>query len=110
PGFDADHLLTAQFRLPVTKYDSPEKILAMFDRTIAEIRAVPGVESAALVRSSPLSGNGDQYPAAIEGKPSASPADEPSVVVNPVTTDYLATMRIPLLAGRDVAATDRAGS
>src|SRR6185503_18058020 len=36
PGFDPDHLLTMQFRLPVTKYSSDEKIVDMFARSIAE--------------------------------------------------------------------------
>src|SRR5262249_42013516 len=61
PGFDGTRLLTAQFRLPAAKYDSPEKIATMFERTLAELSAVPGVEAAALVRASPLSGNGETY-------------------------------------------------
>ncbi len=110
PGFDAKNLLTAQFRLPAAKYDSPDKIWAMFDRAIAELRAVPGVESAALVRASPLSGNGESYPVVIEGRPPAKPGDEPSMQLNSVTTQYFSTMRLPLLAGRDIAETDRKGS
>ena len=110
PGFDTDHLLTAQFRLAPTKYDSPEKIIAMFDRTIAEIRALPGVEAAALVRASPLSGNGDQYPVTAADRPTSKPSEAPSSVLNSITPGYFATMRMPLLAGRDIAERDRAGS
>jgi len=110
PGFDPKNLLTAQFRLPAAKYDSPDKIWAMFDRAITEIRAVPGVESAALVRASPLSGNGESYPVLIEGLPSAKPGDEPSMLLNSVTSDYFATMRLRLVAGRDIAETDRKGT
>ena len=69
PGFDGDRLLTAQFRLPAAKYDTPEKIWTMFDRTVHELRSLPGVESAALVRASPLSGNG----APDSAKPITSP-------------------------------------
>lgn len=110
PGFDGDNLLTAQFRLAPSKYDSPDKIWAMFERTIAGIRALPGVESAALVRASPLSGNGESYPATVQGQPAAKPGDAPMVVVNSITPQYFSTMRIPLLAGRDVGPTDRAGT
>ena len=110
PGFDGDHLLTAQFRLPAGKYDTPEKIATMFERTTAELRALPGVEGAALVRASPLSGNGEQYPATIEGRPPVKPGDQPQVQVNSTTPGYLATMRIPLLAGRDFTASDRLGA
>ena len=110
PGFDGDNLLTAQFRLSPSKYDSPDKIWMMFQRTIAEIRSMPGVESAALVRASPLSGNGESYPALVEGRAAPKPGDAPLILVNSVTPDYFSTMRIPMLAGRDVATTDRAGT
>ncbi|HVX41313.1 MAG TPA: ABC transporter permease [Gemmatimonadaceae bacterium] len=110
PGFDAEHLLTAQFRLPNSKYDSPAKITAMFDQTIAAIRAVPGVESAALVRASPLSGNGETYPIALEGRAAAQPNAGPSMLINSITPRYFATMRIPIVAGRDVSPSDRDGT
>jgi len=110
PGFDAENLLTAQFRLSATKYDSSEKIWSAFERIIAEIRALPGVESAALVRASPLSGNGETYPVIAEGRPTANSGEAPSALVNSVTTEYFSTMRIPVLAGRDIAASDRAGT
>ena len=110
PGFAGDHLLTAQFRLNAAKYDTPDKIWSMFDRTTRELRSLPGVESAALVRASPLSGNGETYPATIEGRTFASIADAPQVQTNTITTGYFGTMHIPVLVGRDVAETDRAGA
>jgi predicted permease len=110
PGFDGDRLLTAQFRLSPAKYDTPEKIWTMFDRTVHELRSLPGVESAALVRASPLSGNGETYPATIEGRGAVAASEAPQVQVNSITTDYFRTMRIPVLAGRDIAEGDRAGA
>ena len=108
PGFDGDNLLTAQFRLPVTKYNTPEKIWEMFERTTTELRSIPGVEGAALVRASPLSQNGESYPVVVEGQQAAKVGDAPMVQINSVTPGYFATMRIPVLSGRDVAGTDRA--
>ena len=110
PGLDASHVLTAQFRLSAAKYDSPDKIWAMFDRTIHEIRAIPGVESAALVRASPFSQNGEAYSAFVEGKPTVKIGDAPQMLLNIVTPGYFSTMHIPLRTGRDVAETDRAGT
>src|SRR4051812_40212410 len=100
PGFDTRNLMTMQFRLPAVKYDSPDKIWAMFDRAIAEIRGVPGVKSAALVRAFPLTGNGESYPVTIEGRPTVAPGDASSVQTNTVTPGYFSTMGIPRLAGR----------
>ena len=93
PGFDPSNLMTMQFRLPAAKYDTPDKIWAMFEQTIAEIRAVPGVQSAALVRAFPLTGNGESYPVTIEGRPPVAPGDAPQVQINAITDQYFATMR-----------------
>jgi putative ABC transport system permease protein len=108
PGFDTTNLMTMQFRLPAVKYDSPAKIMAMFDQAVAEIRAVPGVESAALVRAFPFTGNGESYPLIIEGRPTAAPGQSPQVQVNTITPQYFSTMRIPRLTGRDFALSDNA--
>jgi putative ABC transport system permease protein len=110
PGFDGGHLLTAQFRLPAAKYDSPEKIATMFDRTIAELRAIPGVKAAALVRASPLSGNGETYPVSIEGRPTAAAGDAPQLQLNSVTPGYFDAMKITLVRGRDFTSSDRLGA
>ena len=107
PGFDANGVLTLQFRLPAGTYDTEEKIAAMFSRTIAEVRAVPGVRSAALVRATPLNGNGEVLPYAIEGM--AAPAEKlPVAHTNIISSDFFETMRIPVLAGRDFGDEDRA--
>jgi putative ABC transport system permease protein len=110
PGFDADHVLTMQFRLPVTKYDSDERIAEMFTRAIAEVRGVPGVEHAALVRATPLNGNGETAPYEIDGQAVADPSQMPTAHLNLISNDYFETMRIPRLAGRDFVPEDRVGS
>jgi putative ABC transport system permease protein len=110
PGFDPDHVLTMQFRLPPTKYGSDAKIADMFTRTIGEIRTVPGVQHAALVRATPLNGNGDTFPYEIEGQ-GATPVDKlPSAHRNIVSTDYFETMGVARLSGRDFTPDDRANT
>jgi len=110
PGFDPEHVLTMQFRLPASRYDSEEKIADMFTRTIAEVRTVPGVEHAALVRATPLNGNGETFPYQVEGTGEVDPAKLPTAHLNVVSGDYFETLRIPRLAGRDFTADDRKGS
>jgi putative ABC transport system permease protein len=110
PGFDPDHVLTMQFRLPAAKYDTEEKIAATFDRMLAEIRAVPGVTSAALVRATPLNGNGEMTPFQLDGIGPTDPKKLPMLNLNLATPGYPATMRIPMIAGRDFTGDDRMGS
>src|SRR6478672_3682690 len=104
-GFDAAHVFTLQFRLPPTKYRSPKEIARFFKNSIERVRAVPGVESAALVRAVPFSGNGGAVGYAVEGRPAGDPASAPQARFHLVTPDYFRTLRIPVLKGRDF--TDR---
>ena len=112
PGFDPERVLTLQFRLPATKYDTEERIAGMFTRAIAEIRSVPGAEHAALARAAPLNGNGERIAYEIVGSGVGRPDPDklPSAHRNIVSDDYFATLRIPRLAGRDFTPADRLGA
>ncbi len=109
PGFDPDRLLTAEFRLPAVKYDTPEKISLFMTHALAAIRAVPGVRRAAFVQSIPLSGNwgGVQY--ATLDHPELNTATAPVAQQNTVSDGAFRTMGIRL-SGRDFDARDRAGA
>jgi len=104
-GFDPSHVFTLQFRLPQGKYPKPEDIARFFKSAIENVRAIPGVESAALVRAVPFSGNGGTVGYAVEGLSQIDPASLPQARFHIVTPDYFKTMKIPLLKGRDF--TDR---
>jgi len=104
-GFDPSNVFTLQFRLPQTKYQKPDDIARFFKNAIERVRAVPGVESAALVRAVPFSGNGGTVGYAVEGRPTPDPASLPQARFHLVTPDYFKTLRIALLKGRDF--TDR---
>ena len=104
-GFDSSNVFTLQFRLPQSKYPTPDDIARFFKRTIENVRAVPGVQSAALVRAVPFSGNGGTIAYTVEGQPQPDPTSAPQALFHLVTPDYFKTMRIPILKGRDF--TDR---
>ncbi len=104
-GFDASGVFTLQFRLPQNKYSEPEDIVRFFKSAIENVRAIPGVESAALVRAVPFSGNGGTVGYAVEGRPAPDAASAPQARFHLVTPDYFKALKIPLLKGRDF--TDR---
>ena len=109
-GFQPDHLITAELRLPITKYANDTAMAQFADQALARIRAIPGVRSAALLGSVPLSGNWGATTYLPEGQ--SPPADQvlPTTQVNQVTDGFFATLGIALVTGRDFAATDRLGS
>jgi putative ABC transport system permease protein len=109
PGFDSHNLLTTAIGLPKAKYKKPEQKVAFFSQTLEKVRALPGVESAATIDSLPLQG-GSTQPIMIEGRPLLQMADQPEVPTRDISPDYLKTMHIPLLRGREFSASDTASS
>ena len=104
-GFDASNVFTLEFRLPQAKYRKPEDIARFFQRAIERVRAVPGIQSAALVRAVPFSGNWGNTAYTVEGRTPPQKGAEPQTRYHIVTPDSFKTLRIPLLRGRDF--TDR---
>ncbi len=98
PGFDEKHLLTANIFLSPNRYQD-KQIAPFFDRVLERVRTIPGVQSAAVVNTLPLSG-GAATDFVVEGQPAPAAGDEPSADIRVVAGDYFTTMRIPLLHGR----------
>src|SRR5262249_31692190 len=57
PGFVRETVLTANFALPTTKYDTPEKQIAFQTQLLDRIRALPGVKLAGTTSNLPFTGN-----------------------------------------------------
>ena len=68
--------------------------------TLARLRALPGVASAASLALTPISPEGWAQPVDPEGFTPKSPADV-RMFFNRVSADYFATMRTPVLMGRE---------
>jgi putative ABC transport system permease protein len=98
PGFDERNLLTANIFLSPNRY-TPEQIAPFFDRVLERVRAIPGVESAAIVNTLPVSG-GAATDFVIEEQPGATAENEPSADIRVIAGDYFSTMHIQLLRGR----------
>jgi putative ABC transport system permease protein len=108
PGFDPRNVLTATLAIPNTKYSTTESKVRFFERVLANIRALPGVESAAAIDTLPLQGGSSQY-VAIEGAPPVPESELPVVAVRLPSPGYFQTARIALKAGRDFTDADMAG-
>lgn len=109
PGFDPHHTLTASLEISRHQFTTPVQESQFFDQLLTRIRAVPGVEGAGAVDNLPLQGGSNQ-PVAVEGRPAVPMSEQPEVSVRMVTPGYLSAMRIPLLEGRAIEASDTANS
>ena len=77
---------------------------------LERLRALPGVESAALTSTVPISGNDELYSIEFEGRPPLPPGQGVSALYYLVGPEYFQTMGIPLLKGRAFTDQDRDGT
>jgi predicted permease len=101
PGFTADRVVAANVSFTTPTRDTGfDHLSPMFSELLEQLRAIPGVESAALTKGLPLDGPGPDGHFNLENRPQDSgKADAEYRVISP---GYLATMRIPVLRGRDL--------
>ena len=113
PGFEPGHLLTARVELTPVRYESNEKIRAFYQRLVERLEAIPGVRSAAVVKALPMMQLelGD-WSFVREGRHSLPPRPSEWNLAywQTMSPEYFETMRIPVLQGRGIEATDRIGS
>ena len=108
-GFNPENILVADLLLPKARYDTDEKVTHFNDQLVERIRALPGVEAAALGLNIPFDDNEWDSSFHLTGTPPYPPGEKPAAEVNFVTPDYFRLMGMPLLHGRAFSADDRAG-
>ena len=108
-GFNPDHVLTARVTLGSERYEDEALQVRFFEELLGRVRNVPGVHAVGAINWLPLSGVGSATRMTIQGEPPTRPGEEPAASVRAVDPDFFAVLEIPLLRGRTIAPTDRAG-
>ena len=108
-GFNPENILVADVLLPKARYDTDEKVAHFNDQLVERIRALPGVEAAALASNIPFDDNEWDSSFHLTGTPAYPPGERPAAEINVVTPDYFRLMGMPLLHGRAFTPDDRAG-
>ena len=104
-GFDEQHVAVALVELNSSGYDEARGRV-FFEQVLETLRAQPGNESAALASALPLTLVDNATSATlIEGR-TAAKGEDMRFLVNTVSPDYLRTLRIPLISGRDFTRND----
>jgi macrolide transport system ATP-binding/permease protein len=100
PGFSTHEVLETAVNLVQAGYDA-QRAQNFQDELLGRVKALPGVESAAFARMTPLSyGSFSSTPIAVDGY-QPPPEEQPIVQYNEVGPDYFATIGIPLVSGRE---------
>jgi predicted permease len=106
PGFNPEHMVEMSFDLGLQGYDR-SRGQQFQSRLLEQVRALPGVHSAALTGFVPLSLNMSTQGIFIEGQPPARGANIPEALYSWVGVGYFRTMEIPIVEGRDFSDQDR---
>ncbi|HEY6340569.1 MAG TPA: ABC transporter permease [Bryobacteraceae bacterium] len=131
-GANPHGLLTFEFRFPQGEaikpysryrgmglWDVSPLTTLTFTRVLERMQSVPGVTSVAAINRPPLAGGGISMPFLIEGRPAPPPSSagngssqEQAQTANyfAVTPGFFATMKIPILRGREFTVKDTAAA
>jgi len=104
-GFSAERVLTLNLSPNFSRYTQVAQFVALQDNILRSVRAVGGVESAALASNFPfsplaLTSGPGSVNFDIEGRPVSSGDLQPRLDANTASPGYFETIRQPLLRGR----------
>jgi putative ABC transport system permease protein len=109
-GTDERGLLTGKLEFLDAKYHDPAAILLASNEILARLHRLPGATAATIDRIDFIAGFGG-HDQTIQAEGVASiPSGASPRFYHVVTPDYLPTVRLPLLAGRNLTASDRSGA
>ncbi len=110
PGFQPQHILTAQVSLPQFQYSKPEQWVAFSDDFLARVQAEPGLRDSAIALPLPIVYGFVNLAFNIVGNPLKSAGSSRTADCESVSPDYFRVMEIPLLRGRGFGLHDNLSS
>ena len=106
PGFDASHVMTGVVSPPSSRYKDDPALRTFWNRLADDVRALPGVQSAGVTSSIPLSGDTNDSVILAEGYVMAKGESLISPFNASVSPGFFEAMSVPLKRGRYFSASD----
>ncbi|HEY6231572.1 MAG TPA: ABC transporter permease [Pyrinomonadaceae bacterium] len=110
PGFNADRVLTAKIAPSNKKYPTPKARSAFYSTVLEHLQTLPGIESAGMVMSLPLTGSSMNRGFKVEGRPDPKADENVTMDFQVVSPSYFSTLEIPVKRGRGLTAADTENS
>jgi predicted permease len=105
-GFDADRVLTVGISMPASRYADEHTRLAAYDRLLASVQALPGVQGATTSSMLPLAGEGQVSFVVAEGDRRPR-REQPTANFRFIAPEYFKTLGLTVLHGRAFGAAER---
>jgi len=109
-GYEVRNRIAMLVGLPSARYGERTQVTAFLEQLIGEVGALPGVHSAGASIALPLEPLFWRKYLTREEAPARRLADVPGVDLTIATPGFLEAMGVPLIKGRPLQRTDRAGS
>jgi putative ABC transport system permease protein len=106
PGFQPENVIAVDVSLPASRYKDGQQISHFQHQLLERVAALPGVRSVGAAAYLPFSGTNNSWSYQIEHRPPLPAVEWKDAGWRPITVNYFQTMGIPLITGRDFAASD----
>lgn len=110
PGLRVASVSSWRVDPPALRYPEGEERSAYVDQVVEAVAALPGVEEVGAISTLPLSGGRLGVGISRDSQPVPEAERAMMVSYRAITPGYLPTVDVPLIAGRNIEPTDRAGS
>ncbi len=109
PGFHPDHVLAAEYQLPLRQYPTNDSADTFNHEVMARLSSKPGVVAVSITSSAPASGAYPKTAYTVEGQSFVTWKPE-FAAFGIISGDYFRVMGMPLLDGRTFTEDDRSTS
>ncbi|MEP6494663.1 MAG: ABC transporter permease, partial [bacterium] len=108
-GFTPDHRVAVNFSISTQRHPAVGEPQQVYRSILEKVRTIPGVIAAGAVRDLPFRGDGETVGLLPPGATPGPNGQLPTATMMFTSDGFFNAMGIPIIAGRDLSASDRAG-
>ena len=108
-GFDARQVLTFKMDVSSARFADNDSLTRFYSALLERVQALPGVASAGAINRLPVADRDVNVRVRVDDAAAIAAEALPSLALASVSSDYMRTLRVPVLRGRALEAADFAG-
>ena len=109
-GIRSARAMTFELSLPSASYSDQAHIVAFYQQALQRLRAIPGIQSAGIAESVPLSGTTDLEAIRVPDQRVPAGVSDHLVYYTMVSPGYFSSVGTPIVEGRDLLESDTSDS